>query len=397
MMSLPREVEWSLHCENVLGPSPEQFSSTAEWCQYKANIRQIFDKPGEIPLLREIASTFNATLEERRNDWAILLLPPSQWDYLVNAGILQPNFVAQLRGSMWAKTASLSKEYVEFATVFRQYASASNTKIEIPFLGLMQIAVTLHNKCELFESEIANQILGLVNVENIDVGHVHDLINSIENPSKLARTWAAALFRIAIRLDGIDLKFLCDIWAEVNKGRENTIWLGLMYTQSDMSRNVKIANQLLGLNDDIGLDLATQILADFSEIPLEVSYEISRRAISGLRHNKLSDGRKRTLVRCLLQSKPTAEEVGLYRDTSIFRSIYDAHPQVEDQITTRLRAMPQSLKREQFPSLRSELMQLLSVKENYDPEICAATIDALIQLDVLSCAPMTESDWQTNL
>jgi hypothetical protein len=56
--------------------------------------------------------------------------------------------------------------------------------------------------------------------------------------------------------------------------------------------------------------------------------------------------------------------------------------------------MPQILKKEEFSSLRVELNRLLSHKEEYSPEISAAALDALIQLDVASCAPISETDWQ---
>jgi hypothetical protein len=58
--------------------------------------------------------------------------------------------------------------------------------------------------------------------------------------------------------------------------------------------------------------------------------------------------------------------------------------------------MPQAFAKEQFPSLSVELKRLLSHKEDYPPEICAAALDALIQLDVASRPPISEADWRVN-
>ena len=97
-----------------------------------------------------------------------------------------------------------------------------------------------------------------------------------------------------------------------------------------------------------------------------------------------------------MRSKPTLGEAKLYSDLNAFKRIMDCNWHAEERLIARLNSMPQAFAKEEFPSLRVELNRLLSRKEDYPAQICAAALDALIQLDVLSCPPIKEADWRTN-
>jgi hypothetical protein len=394
MTLLPEAVSWPLRCESVLGPSPDQFNSVNDWLRYKEDIRWLFNKSQDLALLQNVASTFGATNGNHGNQWMVLLFPPSQWDILVSEGLLRAENVASLRARRWAQAVSLSKEFVELATVYQEYSPIPNAKFLIPFTKLMKIAVALHNRGELFESEVASEVLRSADVSSIDSKDVVEIIKTIKNPSKLPQTWAISVLNVALRLEGIDLRLLSAFWVAVNDGRDIPLWIQLMPEQAQWPRNISIITELLKLQDDAALDLGTQILSHCPDVSTDILSEINRLAASRLSESDLPDARRSALVRSLLRSKPTLEEVKLYSDLKSFRTIKGSYPRAEELIITRLNEMPQTFTKEEFPSLRGELKQLLSHKEDYPPEICAAALDALVQLDVVSCPPITEADWR---
>ena len=371
MMILPEPVAWSLRCESVLGQSPDQFRSSDDWTRYKAEMRDIFSKPSELAPLCTIASTFGAAADKNGNEWMVLLLPPSQWDYLVSESLLPAEYVANLRASRWAQTVSLSNEFIELAIVFQEYSQIANAKLGIPFVKLMRIAVTLHNRGELFESEIAGEVLRLANLATIGADEVHGIVEEVQNPSKLPQSWVGSFFDVALRIERIDLGLLSKFWAAVSGGREAPVWLRLGYHQTHWPQAHSIVAELLKLQDDASLDLATQILSHCPDGPSELSCEMNRRAASGLFGSDLPDARRRSLVRCLLSSKPTLGEARLYGDLQSFKRIRGPNPRADEQIITRLNAMPQAFAKEQFPALSIELKRLLSHKQDYPPGICA--------------------------
>jgi hypothetical protein len=301
----------------------------------------------------------------------VLLLPPSQWDYLVSESLLPAEYVANLRASRWAQTVSLSNEFIELAIVFQEYSQIANAKLGIPFVKLMRIAVTLHNRGELFESEIAGEVLRLANLATIGADEVHGIVEEVQNPSKLPQSWVGSFFDVALRIERIDLGLLSKFWAAVSGGREAPVWLRLGYHQTHWPQAHSIVAELLKLQDDASLDLATQILSHCPDGPSELSCEMNRRAASGLFGSDLPDARRRSLVRCLLSSKPTLGEARLYGDLQSFKRIRGPNPRADEQIITRLNAMPQAFAKEQFPALSIELKRLLSHKQDYPPGICA--------------------------
>jgi hypothetical protein len=334
-------------------------------------MRDIFSKPSELAPLCTIASTFGAAADKNGNEWMVLLLPPSQWDYLVSESLLPAEYVANLRASRWAQTVSLSNEFIELAIVFQEYSQIANAKLGIPFVKLMRIAVTLHNRGELFESEIAGEVLRLANLATIGADEVHGIVEEVQNPSKLPQSWVGSFFDVALRIERIDLGLLSKFWAAVSGGREAPVWLRLGYHQTHWPQAHSIVAELLKLQDDASLDLATQILSHCPDGPSELSCEMNRRAASGLFGSDLPDARRRSLVRCLLSSKPTLGEARLYGDLQSFKRIRGPNPRADEQIITRLNAMPQAFAKEQFPALSIELKRLLSHKQDYPPGICA--------------------------
>jgi hypothetical protein len=325
-MILPQPVAWWLSCESVLGQSPDQFRSSDDWSRYKAEMRDVFSKPSELTLLRSIASTFGAAGDKNANEWTVLLLPPSQWQCLVSEGLLPAGYVANLRTSRWAQTVSLSKGFIELATVFQEYSQISSSRCRIPFVKLMEIAVTLHNRGELFESDIAGETLRLADPTTIEADEIHGIIKKVQDPSKLPQSWVGSFFDVALRIEWIDLGLLSKFWAAVSDGREAPVWLRLGFHQAPWPQADSTAATLLELQDDASLDLATQILSRCPDRPAELLREMNRRAASGLLGGDLPEARRRTLVRCLLSSKPTLEEARLYGDLQSFKRIRDPNP-----------------------------------------------------------------------
>jgi hypothetical protein len=392
MSVLGEKLAWPFRCECVLGPSPDRFESISDWIYYKAEMRLLFSKTEDTAVLYDLASSFGGTPGTVSNAWTTLLFYPTQWDSLISEGLVESEFIATLSKSKWAMLAGAIKEPVELATVV-QYSPLPKVSFNIPFLKVMRIAIELHNRGDLKETTIAGKTLALARVEKTSVDEFHDLIRAVQNPSRFPVSWARALVEVALSTEGINLGLVADFWAALNSERKEPIWLRLMpHTASEQCH--AIVADLMKLGSDAALELSVLIASRGMEVLPEVSNEMNRRAASGLLSGGLSDARKRTLVRCLLRSRPTLEEAKLYGAYQAFKEVTCASPHSESQMVERLNSMPQILKKEEFSSLRVELNRLLSHKEEYSPEISAAALDALIQLDVASCAPISETDWQ---
>ncbi len=390
---LPEEVSWMLHYKSVLGPSPEEFDSQEQWQHYKAEMRYLFSKDGESMLPHELASTFSNSASTPKNGWTVFLFPPRQWDTLVTEELVEASFVSALRETRWAKTVALPKGFIELSRILPNYFLDYLPSVDIPFLKLMRIAVTLHNKGDLYESQIINNIVTTINFANITAGELHNIIKEIQNPSNFPESWARLIIGVALRIEDVDPILLSGFWRMVNSKRAESIWLQMM-PQSNTDNLHKFASELLKINDDTSLSLVTHILSHFRDIPSELSLEMNRRAISQLYNCELHSDQIRTLIRCLLLNRPTLEEAKLYSEPQIFNKIISSSFHAKDQIVTRLRAMPQAIPKAAFSSLQLVLKQLLSHKDEYPPDICAAAFDALIQLDVLTLRPLEEVDWQ---
>jgi len=288
--------------------------------------------------------------------------------------------------------AGLSKSPVELTT-FIQFSHITSVSVDIPFLKVMRIAVKLHEQGCLEESTLASEIFAIAGGGKYSVDEVHILLRALQNPSKLPVTWAIVFIEVAITTEGIDLQLVFNFWKALNRDRKETIWLRFMHFHKS-ERYQGIITDLLKFNSDEAFDLAAHIVSRCPEVMPEISAEMNRRAASKLLVGGLSEARKSTLFRCLLHSKPTLEEAKLYGECHVFNALLHSSLYSKSQIVDRLNVMPQSLKKDEFSSLRIELKRLLSCKEDYPPEISAAALDALIQLDIASISPITDTIWQ---
>jgi hypothetical protein len=382
------KVAWPLRCERVLGPSPDQFESVSDWIWYKTEMRLLFSSAENSAVLYDVASSFGGTPGRAANAWTTLLFHPTHWDSLISEGLVESEFIATLRKSKWATLARMIKEPEDLTTVF-QYSPLAKGTLEIPFLKVMKIAVELHNRGDLKESTIASEALALGRVEKTSADEFHCLIRAIQDPSRFPASWASALIEVVLSTEGIDLSLVADFWAALNSDRKETIWLRFRNP-----RFQEIVVELMKLGSDASLDLSGFIASCGMELIPEVSTELNRRAALGLLSGGLSEARKKTLLRVMLRSNPTLEEVTLYGSHEAFKAVTNTSSHSISQIVGRLNSMPQMLMKAEFSSLRIELNLLLTHKEDYPPEISAAALDALIQLDVASCAPILEADWQ---
>jgi hypothetical protein len=393
MAILGNDLAWSLRCEVVLGPSPLDFGSQSEWKAYKSEMRALFSSAGEIAVLRNVAATFASATASSKNEWLILMFPPSQWHLLVSDGLVNAEFIDKFRGSRWEKIGNLVKGQVEIAGLV-EHTLQPDLSVSILFLKVIRIAVELHNKGTLFDSSLAGDLLGLARLDQAHVDELHRLIKSVQNHAVFPASWAKAVVEVALSSDGVDLKLISEFWESVTSNRDIKLWLRMIPTMEPY-RYYKIISDLLEVKSVAALELISFIAMSDREPIAEVSKDLNRRAASGLCSNGLSDSRIGTHVHCLLCSKPTIEEAKLYGACDVFKRVRSAARHFDSQVVERLRSMPQFLSREDYPALKIELMRLLSRKDEYPPEVSAAAIDALIQIDISVCAPISESEWQS--
>jgi hypothetical protein len=69
---------------------------------------------------------------------------------------------------------------------------------------------------------------------------------------------------------------------------------------------------------------------------------------------------------------------------------------ITDSVVERILSMPQSLHKDHFPELHHALTKIVQHREEVRPEISAAAIDAIIQINVITCPPIVESDWKAS-
>jgi len=392
MSKLPEPPTWTMRYDTVLGPSPEYFETREKWIRYRSGIRALFSQQSDLLALTSTALTFGGAAGIASNEWMTLLFHPKQWDDLVSAGLVSADLVSNLRQKEWAQLAALVNELLELVLI-EQYSPTSKSYTEIPIIRLFSVATKLHNNGELFDSALVADYLCFVDVSAISAKDIHALIATIQSPSTFAETWAKAIIEISLRVDAIDYKILSSFWYELNKGRENYIWFQSL-ALNDSPRVLKTISELVKLDCEDGLDISAYVSYRSSEIPTEISLTMNRRAAFGLGKENLERSRIWSLAQCLFQSRHTLEEAILYADVRVLRILNETSQHFTGQIADRIATMPSKLPKEQLVALKQILYGILSSKSEFPPTICAATLDALIQLDTMSCPPLSEEDWQ---
>lgn len=395
MEELPMMPAWSLRCEGVLGPSPDQFSSSVDWQYYKSEMRLLFSTTEDISILYAVADSFRTEKDKGGNDWMLFLFPPYQWSHLISQSLVGAELVASLQASRWVKLAELNSEAMELVT-FRRYLPLHSAAIDVPFINLMRIAVDLHNRGELVESNIVHEVFAFASIAELSADDFHSLIGEIRNSSEFPASWAAAIVETCLRVNGVNSKLLANFWAATNSGGAKSIWLRLRHHDTNWERIHEFIGELMKLPNGDGLDLAIRVVSQCPECPKIMMQQLNHQATSGLQDLNLDARQRSLLVRCLFHSESTLAEAKLYSNVQVVNAIIGSQPFSGDQIVTRIVAMPQTLSKEEFSSLKIELEKLLAQKGQYAPEICAAAVDALIQLDIANCAPITEAHWRAS-
>ena len=95
-------------------------------------------------------------------------------------------------------------------------------------------------------------------------------------------------------------------------------------------------------------------------------------------------------------SNPTLEEAKLYGNLTTLGIVRNFDAQRDEQIAARIKTMPQSGRGKIIQSLKVEMNVMVSRKEEYSPIICAAALDALVQIDIANCLPITEECWRVS-
>ncbi|MES2594869.1 MAG: hypothetical protein V4662_06020 [Verrucomicrobiota bacterium] len=392
MEALPQPPSWSLRCDYVLGPNPDDFKNIADWILYKTEMKAMFASSNSTSSLYHVAATFGAAGDRAGNAWTSLLFRPADWSHLVSEGLVEADFISTLRQSRWAKAADLMAAPTELVSIIH-YVSHRPRTVDIPIIKLIQIAVTLHNQGVLRESRITRGVFDFAKMVDVSPHEIHALINILEKPPTFPGSWASILLEVALATKGIDLSLVCRFWITLNIDREETIWLNPMRFIEEMEYSLIIA-ALEGLNTDTAFELAALLIWRHPKLPPAISMVMNRRAAFELLRHDLTKANSKILIRCLLQTTATRDEAKIYGNHDRFKHIIDSNPRMQSQIAERLNSLPQTLSNDDFPFLRVELKTLLSRHIEYPPQIAAAALDALILLDTAICSPITEEDWR---
>lgn len=391
MAALPEVPALRLQCKYVLGPSPNDFWSVADWSDYKSRVRHLFSENGKVYELHELAATFGNDLP-LRYEWLVLLFQPSQWHHLAEEDLINDQLILKIRNSEWAKIAAMPKVAIGFASSLH-YTTAVYNK-NFPILKILRIAVTLHNNGQLLNIGVTG-ILYQSDISNIDLAELRRIIASLQRPSEFPARWARHLFGIALANVHFDLTALSNFWEILCEGRKRLV-LGRLILRIETQRIIAICEQFVSSAKLSDMRLLSHIFGHREDVPLPFLSALNRMAASRMREDVIPSIWRDEISQCLFYGDPSLEEARLYCDCSHLKSIIQSNPRRIPLIVDRIEMLPQTVNTEDLSTLRIELGRLISNREHVPPRIGAAALEALIQLDVAACLPMTENLWKSH-
>ncbi len=392
MEALPEPPTWGLTCDHVLGPPPALFNSDAQWIAYKSGLKVFYDDPAAVRELQATLESFCTQNARVKNAWTVLLFPVDHWDYLSDEGLLCIEEIALLRDTQWARLQALSNGHIEFIVTTPEVYSCVRQRL--PVTEVFKVAVRIHKDSRLMDSLILSDVMSILDFESIDPGDMNEILKSIPDPGNLSSSWASTLINVCLRVAGVDLQLIAKFWGDLNAESKRLFWFHYEVT-SDLSTTHDVIRKLLELENVAALDLAARMNSLSPCSPDDVSSAISVRAATMLLNGELSEEQRSVALNALHHGRPTLLEAQLLADENAFRQLFGPDGLNAGSVAARINVMPQLLPKSEFVLLRQFLGRIVCSEHVYLPQIRAAALEAIIQIDVARCSHLTEADWQT--
>ncbi|HUP80297.1 MAG TPA: hypothetical protein VM260_17210, partial [Pirellula sp.] len=324
---------WRYTCDVLLGPSPNQFESRDDWIAYKAGIRQLSKESAQARRLQEPAPAKDS-IEIDSNESLLLLFPPRQWQHLVLTRMISEESVNRVQQQRWAQLSTLPIGFIQFdGNYFEGFRSGSSLTYSV--VQLLKVAVELHRQGELYEANQITLVLGTADSSTVSVEEIKLIIENITNPSLFPRTWASALVEFASRVPSIDSSILSTFWGNLTDQRPSQVWIPFNPSR-DIALALPVIRGLLLADTDSALSLVVNLASAYTDMPLDVATVLNGRICSRLRTACTNGIDVPTLIRGLVLSQPSLQEVELYADADLYLLLANNHREIDSRVVDRL-------------------------------------------------------------
>jgi hypothetical protein len=389
---LPEKPSWEYLCETVLGPSPCEFASGAEWVGYK---KLLSDSDGRVALFRdldEVARTFPAS-EQR--EWLTLLFPPSQWDELEARSLVSSDTLLKLRNKSWLGIADCKVGVGSLLTLGGD-EEISSDGISSVLIEVLAMAVELHNSGRLRESDVAGMLFGTIPAGQHDPTSINEVLAPLERLEMVPPCWASAFMDSLTTTRPIDPKMIARLWKESPQLRDDKFWMNFGL-DSAMADVVDALAHVIGelVVEDVSLvaDIVAQSMYGRLELTQVMSKQVNSIVCTELMSPNLQKERAMRLASCLLRTTQSVEEAALYADAASMARISE-FGLLGLGLAERLKNISPALQRDELLKVEEILTEIVGNREQYPVEIGPAALHSLIQVDVARKAPLSDSDWQ---
>jgi hypothetical protein len=360
---------------NQLGPPPSEFASVAEWVRW----RQLGFVTREVLIDRWLAS-----LSQSDGSWLSVVIHPSAWTEL--AGFVERECFEHLIKEVQPFVKQLSPATV-FPLRVHDVHSASTTRI-IDICRCVINVARRHGADSLQNSPLLVDNLLLRGAESIAAPAALKMLEDAKG-LRLPSFLSVLVLRLCSTAEGLEVQPMVEFWARHKC--EELLWLNNSIVPSE--RMIVEALEI-GSPDAIGL-AAYLTSRTGSSTPGYVSPSVASRVTHKLceliANSSCADLSLK--VRLLLKQRPESCQVATW-----------ARPEVIDHIRTDVgivEAVARSLRvltggepTIDFEEARKNLGVFVESHSDFPGAISVAALDAILRIDEITSAPLSDRDWQ---
>jgi hypothetical protein len=388
--ALPEPPAFDLKTEHLLGPARADFADDAAWIEFKTGVRALFADKDKVAELQGILNTYE---DAARMPWIALLFHPRHWRQLEEKSLVGHSDIETLADQAWAKLMALPEKFVEVVTIGSTYYYRRQN-IRVPWIPVMQIALSVHAQGNLRESRLLAEMLSRSSYADLDSSEADELFASAAKLDTLPNSWAVLLMALGLFSPNVDIRLLANVWAALNEREQRHLWA--LRPIDDRSRGTAypVLQKLIDDGSEPCLLLASELALHFSELNAEVSARLNERLAKHLRDLRTSSLKRTAMINALISTRSTIEEARLYADRQWLNSIESDAARFVIRAADRITALPQTLTRESYVELQSALEEIVGYREEYPLLVSSAALNALAQIELGFKEPLKEQMWQ---
>jgi hypothetical protein len=394
---LPKDTDWHLCVDALLGPSPTEFPSVDNWRHYKLELSKFFENCDG---LNEVRSTCVSICETSRDPefvWSIFLFHPTHWECLVEFGLLSRSSLNRINALKWANIVRLSSKYLEAFIYSSRHYAIGDTFNPNPFLDpepFVRVALAVHQRGGLVDSSFLPTIFRLVDFSRIPGSVLRQMLTGIQNHELIPDYWAQFLMDVCIQVLSDEPHFVSQFRAALSRSTPNRRWLMSHWMGFDSKLVQKWIGNLLTLGDEDSLELAVELALSCRESSEDEYPELNEKVATALINPKKQPAQIEGLLLGLVNSRPSMAEALLYKDVNWFSSLGLCDFPYRFRIAERIQRLPQAMPRSSYSALSESLRSMVDRSKGYPVEVSTAALNALIQIDIANKEPIKDELWQ---